>query len=114
MVDAARMDALCEELGDVLLQVVFHAQIESEAAVFDIRDVLEHIVLKLIRRHPHVFGDVSVSGSDEVLTNWEQIKRSEKDESWRPSLLDGVPTGMPALMRAMRYRATPVPRTSRR
>jgi tetrapyrrole methylase family protein/MazG family protein len=100
-IDADDMDALEEELGDVLLQVVFHAQLEAEIGTFTIDDVIARIVDKLIRRHPHVFGDLNVADSDEVLRNWEQIKKSEKGEGWRDSALDGVPTGLPALMRAM-------------
>ncbi|MEP6756423.1 MAG: nucleoside triphosphate pyrophosphohydrolase [Chthonomonadales bacterium] len=100
-IDANDPDALCEELGDVLLQVVFHAQLETELGVFDIQDVIRKIVDKLIRRHPHVFGDLSVEDSAEVLRNWEQIKKSEKAEGWRESALDGVPVGLPALMRAL-------------
>ena len=100
-IDADDPDALCEELGDVLLQVVFHAQIEAEAGAFTIEDVIRVIVDKLIRRHPHVFGDLSVQDSAEVLRNWEQIKKAEKGEGWRESTLDGVPAGLPALMRAL-------------
>lgn len=100
-IDNEDLDSLCEELGDVLLQVVFHAQLEAEAGVFDIDDVTEAIVDKLIRRHPHVFGDLAVADSEEVLRNWEQIKKAEKGEGWRKSVLDGVPAGLPALMRAM-------------
>ncbi len=92
---------LCEELGDALLQVVFHAQLASEEGIFNIDDVTGRIVDKLVRRHPHVFGTVEVSGSEEVLRNWEKIKRAEKDETWRQSALDGVPRGLPALMQAM-------------
>ena len=100
-IDNGDMDSLCEELGDVLLQVVFHAQLESEIGVFDIRDVIKSIVDKLIRRHPHVFGTLDVADSDEVLRNWEAIKKTEKGDGWRESVLDGVPVGLPALMRAM-------------
>src|SRR5258708_28504668 len=100
-IDAGDMDALEEELGDVLLQVVFHAQLEAEIGTFTVDDVTARIVDKLIRRHPHVFGDLNVADSDEVLRNWERIKKSEKGEGWRESVLDGVPTGLPALMRAM-------------
>jgi tetrapyrrole methylase family protein/MazG family protein len=100
-IDNDDLDALCEELGDVLLQVVFHAQLEAEVGMFTVDDVIARIVDKLIRRHPHVFGDLSVEDSDEVLRNWEQIKKSEKGEGWRKSALDGVPVGLPALMRAM-------------
>ena len=103
-IDSGDPDLLCEELGDALLQVVFHAQLASEEATFTIDDVTERIVQKLIRRHPHVFGTVEVSGSAEVLRNWEQIKRAEKgiaEEAADSSVLDGVPRGLPALMQAM-------------
>jgi len=86
-----------EELGDVLLQVVFHTVMASEAAAFDIEDVAEVLRRKLVRRHPHVFGDVEVSGVDEVLQNWEQIKQEEKQ---RTSLMDDIPAGLPGLDRA--------------
>ena len=102
-IDAGDPDLLCEELGDALLQVVFHAQLAAEEGVFNIDDVTGGIVEKLIRRHPHVFGDVQVADSTEVLQNWEKIKRAEnveKDASWRKSILDGVPHGLPALMKA--------------
>lgn len=99
-IDSGQPDKLREELGDLLLQVVFHAQLASEDGLFDINDVSRVIVEKLIRRHPHVFGDVAVSGSDEVLTNWEQIKRGEAGYEDRQSILDGIPAGLPALMRA--------------
>lgn len=96
--------AFCEELGDVLLQVVFHAQLASEEDIFDIDDVSAAIVEKLVRRHPHVFGKVQVADSAEALRNWERIKRAEKapdDAGYRKSLLDGVPGALPALMQAM-------------
>lgn len=103
-IDAGDPNLLCEELGDTLLQAVFHAQLAAEEGTFTIDDVTAQIVEKLIRRHPHVFGSVEVSGSEEVLRNWEQIKRSEKGgtsaETSR-SVLDGVPRGLPALMQAM-------------
>ena len=103
--------ALCEELGDVALQVVFHARIAAEredGTGFTVDDVADGIVTKLVRRHPHVFGDVTVSGADEVKRNWDEIKREEKRAraSARadagaaqvpPSVLDGVPFGQPAL-----------------
>ena len=103
-IDNEDSDLLCEELGDALLQVVFHAQIASEEGVFNIDDITQQIVDKLVKRHPHVFGTVEVSGSAEVLKNWEQIKRAEKtekDANWRSSALDGVPVGLPALMQAL-------------
>lgn len=91
-----------EELGDLLLQVVFHAQIANEEKRFDIHDVARAINDKLVRRHPHVFGDTRADTADEVLTNWEQIKREEKGDEGRKSVLDGLPAGMPALLRAYR------------
>ncbi|HHW14394.1 MAG TPA: nucleoside triphosphate pyrophosphohydrolase, partial [Firmicutes bacterium] len=95
-------DKLCEELGDLLLQVVFHAQLASEAGVFDMNDVVRGIVEKLIRRHPHVFGEVSVSGAGEVVVNWEKIKRGEKGNAERRSALDGIPRHLPALLIAQK------------
>jgi len=91
--------ALLEELGDLLLQVVFHARVAAEHPTdpFGIDDVAAGVAAKLRRRHPHVFGDVEVSGSAEVHTNWERIKKAEKS---RESALDGIPAGMPALARA--------------
>jgi len=100
-VEKGDMDRLCEELGDVMLQVVFHAQIARENGEFDIADVATSIVEKLVRRHPHVFGEVKVDGSDAVLRNWEKIKAAERGEKSRFSrVFDSVPTGLPSLMRA--------------
>ena len=95
--DAAKLE---DELGDLLLQVLLHAQISSETNDFDIADVCARIRAKLHRRHPHVFGDAQVSGVDDVLYNWEQIKRAEPGNQTRASALDGVPKCLPALMRA--------------
>jgi XTP/dITP diphosphohydrolase len=100
--EAGDMTAFREELGDVLLQVVFHARI---AADFDIDGVADAIVEKLVRRHPHVFGSVTVADADEVKRNWDEIKKQERSEragvsgtgNVSPSLLDGVPFGQPAL-----------------
>ncbi|RKX96446.1 MAG: nucleoside triphosphate pyrophosphohydrolase [Spirochaetes bacterium] len=97
-IDSGNDDELKEELGDLLLQIVFHAQIAKEDGRFDIDDVAKTIVEKLIRRHPHVFGDLKVSGSDEVLQNWEKIKKEEGKES----IFDGVPEGLPSLLKARR------------
>nr|MDQ2830619.1 MazG family protein [Chloroflexota bacterium] len=85
-----------EELGDVLLQVVLHSQLAEEEGRFTLADIAAEVNAKLVRRHPHVFGDVSVSNSSEVLRNWESIKRVEKGEK-RTSVLDGVPLALPAL-----------------
>ena len=100
-IDSGSPVKLSEELGDLLLQVVFHAQLASETGAFTLSDVTRSIVEKLIRRHPHVFGTVTVSGSDEVLTNWEQIKRAEPGYEDRTGILDGIPPALPALMRAL-------------
>jgi len=99
-IDEEDWDKLCGELGDVMLQVVFHAQLADEEGLFDIREVLARINAKLRRRHPHVFGDVQVRDADEVLDNWEHIKRSEHEHQDRRSILDGVPKALPALRRA--------------
>ena len=94
---------LREELGDLILQVVFHAQMAEEAAAFGIADVLATITDKLRRRHPHVFGDVKAETAQEVLFNWEQIKQAERRrEKGQASVLDGVPRELPALLRAHR------------
>src|SRR5207249_972037 len=98
-IDGGDPERLCDELGDLLLQVVLQAQLGREDGYFDIRDVIAGHVDKLIRRHPHVFGDVQVAGSDEVLVNWEQLKRQERPE--RESVLDGVPVHLPALLKAL-------------
>lgn len=77
-IDEGDPEHLCEELGDVLLQIVFHSDIAEKSGDFSLDDVIDMVSKKLIRRHPHVFGDVKVSGVDDVLTNWEAIKREEK------------------------------------
>lgn len=91
---------LAEELGDLLLQVVLHAELAAQSGDFNICDVIKGISDKLVKRHPHVFGAVKVHGSEQVLKNWEQLKKSELAEG--QSILDGVPRGMPALQRAQR------------
>jgi tetrapyrrole methylase family protein/MazG family protein len=100
--DANDMDALCEELGDLLLQILLHAQIAVEEGDFSLAQVIERINTKIKHRHPHVFGDVMVSGTDEVLQNWEEIKREEKGEA-EGSMLDNVPPTLPALALAQSY-----------
>src|SRR3974390_2845798 len=101
-IEAGDDHELEEELGDLLLQVVFHCQLGKERGAFDFEKVARHITDKLIRRHPHVFGDLKVRGVDQVWTNWEKIKRAEKHGTRhaRPSALDGIPKRMPALLRA--------------
>ncbi|MCL2513967.1 MAG: nucleoside triphosphate pyrophosphohydrolase [Oscillospiraceae bacterium] len=96
---------LCEELGDVLLQVVFHACMEDEKGVFDINDVADGICKKLIERHPHVFGDLDVSGSDEVLSNWDDIKRRSKKQDTFTEAMEAVPKELPSLMRSEKLQA---------
>lgn len=93
---------MAEELGDLLLQVVFHCQLARERGAFDFEKVTRHLVDKLIRRHPHVFGKIKVKNVDEVWANWEKIKRAEKHgtKHARHSALDGVPKHLPALLRA--------------
>jgi len=102
--DRGDADDLCEELGDLLMQVVFHTQIAAEGSEFRMADVARGIVTKLWRRHPHVFGDVTVDGVDEVLRNWEAIKAGErKKKPGNLGLLSGIPQGLPALAQAQAY-----------
>jgi tetrapyrrole methylase family protein/MazG family protein len=98
--DEGSPDKVKEELGDLLFQIIFHARIAEEQGAFTIQDVVSSIVDKMTRRHPHVFGEEKVSTSGEVLANWEEIKKKEKTHQERTSILDGVPQGMPALLRA--------------
>jgi MazG family protein len=95
-------EELEEELGDLLMQVVFHCQLARERRAFDFDRVARHLADKLVRRHPHVFGDVKVAGVDQVWANWDKIKRAEKHGTVRarPSALDGIPKHLPALLRA--------------
>jgi uncharacterized protein YabN with tetrapyrrole methylase and pyrophosphatase domain len=93
---------MAEELGDLLLQVVFHCQLARERKAFDFERVAQHLVDKLVRRHPHVFGETRVKDVDEVWANWEKIKKAEKHGTrhQRDSVLDGIPKHLPALLRA--------------
>ncbi len=100
--EAKDLPAFKEELGDLLLQVVFHAQLMAEDGVFTIDDVAQAIADKLVRRHPHVFGDVKVKDADEVVQNWAKIKAQEKVGKADRSILAGVPAGAPALIQAQR------------
>ncbi|HQD39667.1 MAG TPA: nucleoside triphosphate pyrophosphohydrolase [Bacillota bacterium] len=93
-------DAHCEELGDVLLQIVFQSRIAFEQGQFSLQDVIASETEKMIRRHPHVFGQLAVSSVEGVLENWEKIKAKERGGVKRKSLLDGIPKGLPALARA--------------
>ena len=110
VLDQQNRAKLPEELGDVLLQVLFHSHIASEDGRFTIEDVLEQLADKLIRRHPHVFengpADTTPTNADQVVARWEDIKRSERQASGRPdSVLDGVPQTLPALLRAYQIQA---------
>ena len=98
-IDEGRLEAeLEEELGDLLLQVVFHAQIAADDGRFDLDGVARGLVAKLVHRHPHVFGDTEVAGAGEVVANWETLKAQEKTERTGP--FDGIPAGLPALLAA--------------
>ncbi len=110
-IDEEDDDALADELGDLLLQVVLHAQIAEDRGAFDLTRVIENVKGKMIRRHPHVFGETRVSGSSEVLQNWEQIKLQEKKRSGAQEKSEensafqsivGIPRSLPALLRAQR------------
>lgn len=103
LADPGIRDALREEFGDVLLQIILHSEMASETGAFTFADVARTLDEKLIRRHPHVFGETQVSGADEVVRNWNVIKAGEKagkSGELVPSALDGIPKGLPALMRA--------------
>ena len=98
-IDEQDWDELKKELGDLLLHVIFHSVIAEQGGRFTLKDVIEAETEKLVRRHPHVFGDVTVDGVDEVLANWEQIKMKQEHKT---SALEGVPGRLPALLRAFR------------
>ncbi len=104
-IDSGKPAKLAEEFGDLLLQVVLHAQIGYEADEYRLVDVLKNIHDKIIRRHPHVFGEVIVDGEGQVLTNWEAIKKQEREQNGEPEkgILDGVPKALPALHLAQEY-----------
>lgn len=99
-IDEESTEHLQEELGDVLLQVVFHASIEEDAGRFDLNDVADGVCKKLIYRHPHVFGNVAVSSTDEILANWEELKKAEKGQASQADAVDSVARTLPALWRA--------------
>lgn len=99
-IDRDDVDALKEELGDVLLQVYFHTSIEEDAGRFTLDDVADGVCKKLIYRHPHVFGDVTVDSTDQVLTNWEELKKKEKHQATQADAVDAVARTLPALWRA--------------
>jgi len=99
-IDANDPDLLCEELGDVLTQVIFHARIEEEAGRFNLDDVADVTCKKLIFRHPHIFGDAQVSDADEVLLNWDELKRREKRHETTVQAMEAVARSLPATWRA--------------
>lgn len=101
-IEEKKTNRLCEELGDLLLQVIFHAQIAQESGKFDINDVLEGIILKIKRRHPHVFMGKKIKTSAGVIKEWEKIKLEEKGIFQRYSLMDGIPNSLPSLLAAER------------
>ena len=101
---SASLEKHREELGDLLLQILLQAEIRREQGVFDIDDVADTLTLKLVRRHPHVFGSAHAASSGDVIRNWEEIKKSEKPRQYR-SAVDGVPRHMPALIKAQRVQS---------
>lgn len=101
-IDCGDVSMLREELGDVLQQVVFHSEMAVKDGEFDFDGVCDGICKKLILRHPHIFGDVRVGGSDEVLRNWNEIKKDEKKQSGRFEVMDSVAKSLPALMRGQK------------
>jgi MazG family protein len=105
-IESGRSAPLKEELGDLLFQVVFHARLAEELGEFTMGDLLEQLIGKMVRRHPHVFGDASVGTATEALAQWEAIKQREAMDTGQPrSILDGVPRALPALLRAQRVQS---------
>ncbi len=101
-IDSDNPDMLKEELGDLLFQAVFHCQIEDEQGRFEFDDICDDVAKKMIYRHPHVFGDVSVNNSDDVLKNWDKLKKASKGQDTIADTFDSVPVILPALMRAQK------------
>lgn len=101
-IDRNNKDDLVEELGDLLLQIVFHSRLAQERGDFDIGDVINGVCNKMVRRHPHIFGDITVDGTEEVLKNWEEIKREEKDMKTEAQSMMNLPKTLPALMKAFK------------
>jgi len=99
-IDKQDMTGLCEELGDVLLQVVFHAKLAEKAGLFTFKDVAAGVTNKMVSRHPHIFSDVVADTPEEVLRNWEEIKKEEKHQASATEVLRAVPRNLPALMYA--------------
>ena len=101
-IDKADDKIMCEELGDLLLQIVFHASIAKDEGAFDINNVCDGICKKLIYRHPHVFGNVDAATSDIVLKNWDELKKKEKGQKSKADVLSSVSSALPSLMRAQK------------
>ena len=99
-IDAKVPKKICDELGDLLMQVMLHSQIATDRNEFGVDEVIENLTEKLVRRHPHVFGSVVATNENEVLENWEEIKRGEDGNKDRKSSLDGIPHSLPSLQRA--------------
>ena len=99
-IDEGSTEHLREELGDLLMQVIFHASIEKEKGGFDLDDVSDEAVKKLVHRHPHVFADTKADTPEEVLANWDAIKRADRGQKSAASAMDGIPKGLPGLMRS--------------
>lgn len=106
-IDQGSTEHLKEELGDVLLQVVFHADIEDDAGRFNLDDVADGVCRKLIYRHPHVFGDVTVHSTEDILSNWEELKKKEKGQATQADAVDAVARSLPALWRAEKSSGRP-------
>ncbi len=100
--EGGKGEKMADESGDLLLQVVFHAQIGKESNEYDMDDVISAVCNKMIHRHPHVFGDIQVKDSDEVLANWNKIKMDDRGQKTVSSDMDGVSKGLPSLMRAQK------------
>jgi tetrapyrrole methylase family protein/MazG family protein len=105
-VDSGDPESMAEELGDVLLQVVFHGVIAKDNHTFTLAEVVTRLCDKLVHRHPHVFGDVTVADSREVIRNWEKLKKKENGKQERESILSGIPESLPALLQAMKIQST--------
>ena len=99
-IDAKVQKKICDELGDLLMQVMLHSQIATDRNEFGVDEVIENLTEKLVRRHPHVFGSVVATDENEVLENWEEIKRGEDGNKDRKSSLDGIPHSLPSLQKA--------------
>ena len=101
-IDEKNPDKMKEELGDLLLQIIFHSQMAKEEKQFDIYDVIDVLSQKLVRRHPHVFGESNAKTSKEIIKQWENIKKEENDKQHRKSITDGIPKHLPSILKAVK------------